>query len=51
MRCRKRHVAGDRKLARRFGRGCAAAEIEQQIIYRELREYFLGIGSDEALGN
>ena len=29
MRRRKRHVPGDRELARRFDRGCAAAEIKQ----------------------
>ena len=33
MRCRERRVSGDRKLARRFDRGRAAAEIEQQILY------------------
>ena len=49
MRRGERHVAGDRKLTRRFDRGCAAAEIKQQIIYGELRVYFLGVEDDEAL--
>ena len=51
MRLSERHVPGDRKLVRRFDRGCAAAEIEQQIVYRELRPYFLSIEGDEALWN
>jgi hypothetical protein len=38
MRRRERHVPGDRNLARRFDRGGAAAEIEQQIVYGELRD-------------
>jgi hypothetical protein len=33
MRRRERHVPCDRKLTRRFDCGCAAAEIEQQIVY------------------
>ena len=49
MRRRERHIPGDRKLTRRFDRGCAAAEIEQQIVYRELRDYFLSVENDEAL--
>ena len=49
MRRGERHVPGDRKLARRFDRGCAAAEIKQQIFYGELRVYFLGVEDDEAL--
>jgi hypothetical protein len=41
MRRRERHVPGDRKLTSRFDCGCPAAEIEQQIVYRELRDEFL----------
>ena len=37
MRRRECHIPGDRKLARLFDRGRAAAEIEQQILYGELR--------------
>src|SRR5690242_7987202 len=51
MRRRERHVAGDRKLTSRFDGGCAAAEIEQQIVYRELRDEFLSVVDDESLGN
>ena len=51
MRRRECHVPGDRKLARRFDRGCAAAEIEQQIVYGELRDELLSVVDDEALGN
>jgi hypothetical protein len=51
MRRRERHVSGDRKLTRRFDRRCAAAEIEQQIVYGELRDRFLSVENDEALGN
>src|SRR6516162_3946515 len=49
MRRRECHVPGDRKLARRFDRGGAAAEIKQQIVYGELREEFLSVEDDEAL--
>jgi hypothetical protein len=33
VRCREFGVRGDRKLARLFDRGRAAAEIEQQVLY------------------
>jgi hypothetical protein len=38
MRRRECHVPGNRKLTCRFDRGCAATEIEQQIVYSELRD-------------
>ena len=44
-------VAGDRELFRRFNRGGAATEIEQQVVNRELRIDFLGVGGDEPLRN
>ena len=38
VRRRERHIPGNRNLTRRFDRGGAAAEIEQQIVYGELRD-------------
>jgi hypothetical protein len=43
------HVPGDRKLTCPFDRGCPATEIEQQIVYSKLREYFLSVVDDEPL--
>src|SRR5262249_26876045 len=49
MRRRERHVPGDRKLTGGFDRCGAAAKVEQQIIYGELRDYFLSVVDDKAL--
>ena len=49
MRRREARIAGDRELFRRFNRGSAATEIEQQVVNRELRVDFPGIEGDEPL--
>src|SRR5215472_16594549 len=49
MRRRESHVPGDRELTRRFDRRGAAAKVEQEIVYGELRDYFLSVVNDEAL--
>src|SRR5215831_15126748 len=49
MRRRESHVPGDRKLTGRFDRCGATAKVEQQIVYGELRDYFLSVVDDEAL--
>jgi hypothetical protein len=51
VRCREIGVGGDRKLVCFFDCGCAAAEIEQQVLYRSPGRDFHVVGGGETRRN